>query len=1735
MQNCCLLNAQLEEGKRFVNNSDVFGTRNFIENKGQFTNPVGKEKILFVYDHLGEKISFTSKGLIYEFVKPPVQKKINPSEQEEEEEEEKEEKPLVKAHVLMNWLDANATVEVNSSDKQSHYFTYGYKEHNSSVFKKITYKNIYNNIDIEYSIPSDKTHGIKYNIILHPGAKVQDIRMNYSGAIKNMSILETGDLLVKTRLENIMERAPVSFYEDKTPVVSSYVLNKNIVSFSVATLPDDSRDLIIDPWITAITTLSNNNYGYDVDYDVNGNTFIYGGNVAGSARCKVAMYNSTGTLIWTFSGLLVSPAPVWNSGSTWSSNFKVHKLSGKSYVARNQGLPNVIRLDASGNYDNFIGPTTGNILEVWNMEINCNGDLIIYGGGATSGEIINTNTGVISLLTGFNPTVVNCCQDILSNAIDDAGNIFVYYSGHVALNNSLAQISPTFTNTIWLAPSGFNTFTYLQSKNFYVGASAGAAVAFNALAVNGNYLYYYDGSNLAAYNKTNGTLQGSVTIPGLSAKAQGGIAVDDCNHVYIGGNGSVLSYSFSGTTFSVLPSISLGSTLTNQYVYDVQLDRSSKVLHVTGSGFVGTYSAVSSLTCNSNYCTCMLPLITLNTASATCPNIGASTVNIVGIPGPYTYSWMPTSQTGSIATGLSPGTHTVAITSLSCNTSYTAETTFTAATTISLVISSTSITCANLGSATVVPFGILPPYTYTWMPTAQNSSVATGLSPGNYTVSVFSGGCNFNYTTTTYFNPLVPLTGNFSNSDSVFCFGAATGTGNITGIAGGSGSEFYFWGNGLNTYTTAYTNSLTAGIWSVSATDVLTGCKIFQTFYVWEPPPLVLQLTSNTPTNCVGTTIVLTGTNSGGTPFSSGSAYSYTWSGGPVADTHTVSETVGGVHVYTLSSSDANNCLTSGSISVDFIPNPILSVSNASICPLETATLTAGGASSYTWNSTFVGANFSASPLTNQQYTVIGTALSCTASATASVILKQVPLPFIQSNSPRCNGDNLTLFGFGGVSYNWFGPTNYTSVSQSNSIGQVALVNAGVYNLTVTAANNCSASTSATVVVNPTPTLSAAGSTVCTSQTLSLSAGAITGSSYQWSGPQNYNSTLQNPFMVNPSTNRTGNYIVKVTSADGCTNTAIAHASVVSPPLLNISLSSGSLCTHAFNGSPNSITLTSSGASTYTLITPSHISNSNPAGPSTTLSSIAPFMPGVTTLTLEGSNGICTSTTSSSFTVHQNPTVTVSSGSPAICANQSFTYTNTGATNYFWGPNVSGLSILNQGQQVVASPSVSSVYSVYGSSIGCNSETQNSTITVNALPIFSINPATPTICLAGKITLEALGTADTYMWYPYVGLNNVVGSTVTASPSTEQTYTVIGSLNSCTASAVITVSVFSLPIPTITVVKDKVCVNETITLQGAGGEGYSWFSPLGELAKNSLNNGQNVSFLAYSSGFNGTYSLLVTDKNGCKALTTTSIVVYGLPASNIQRVGSGPCVPFTSYFNWGSSSDSSSTIDIRWRLDTSTFYGKKFSFPFTKPGNYIITGFFTDTVTSCSNTGTLMVSAHQQPKADFEYNPEHPVEDVHEVIFTNTSEGELQQKWNWYFINNNGLKSEKETCFYTFKEAGIYPVALVVSDVWGCSDTVVKNITIDEDFNLFVPNAFTPNDDNLNDIFLPVMRGVKLYELSIFDRWGELMFVTTDPQHGWNGYYKGQICQSTVYTWKISLSTKSGQMKQLNGHITISR
>jgi gliding motility-associated-like protein len=1035
-------------------------------------------------------------------------------------------------------------------------------------------------------------------------------------------------------------------------------------------------------------------------------------------------------------------------------------------------------------------------------------------------------------------------------------------------------------------------------------------------------------------------------------------------------------------------------------------------------------------------------------------------------------------------------------------------------------LTTSAITCSALGSATANTLGSAGPFTFTWLPASQTGSAVSGMSPGNHTV-VVSTSVGVTFTMSAYFAPLVPLSGTLSTISALSCNGA-TGSGSIN-LSGGSGSQTYLWTNGTNSLAVANPTTLGAGNWSVTVTDAITACKVFSVFTISQPPAMTLNISAGSSSVCLGGSVAITATNSGGTP-----GYSFQWTNGPPSSTNSVSESQPGIYIYTLTSTDNNSCAVSNTVAVDFVPNPLLTVTHSSICPLQTGTVSVSGASSYTWSNSSNSSSLSDNPLSTTVYTVIGEALSCTSIATASIILKPVPLPLIGSNAPVCNNSQLLLFSGGGTGYSWSGPSSFSSFSQNPVISPAALTHAGVYNVTVTAVNGCTASAQGTVVINPTPTLSAGGSTVCTNGTLTLSGGSLPGSSFAWSGPNNFVSSLQNPVITNPSLFSGGTYTLKVTSSIGCTNIAVANASVVSPPVLSAPLSSNSLCAQAFNGSPNSITLTANGANTYTLYTPNTISSTSPGGnPPYSLSTLPPYQPGVTvaTATLFGSNGVCTSSFTASFSIIPNPTIGVTSNTPQICAGQTFTYTNSGASSYTWTNSTPNTTLYSNGGTAVSNPSIHSVFSVYGASLGCNSALVTNSISVNPLPTVSVTPQSSSVCKGSSVKLTAGGTADSFTWSPFSGLDHATGSQVNARPLNTITYTLTGSALGCTSSAVANVSVLALPTPTATFLKPRVCVNETVTMMAEGGMLYDWLSPTGGFYQ-----GNNIT-LSIAASDAGTYTLTATDKNGCKGSTTTELLIDPLPSGSLGGTNMQGCVPFCSDFNF----IAQKSVASKWQIASESYSGRTFSHCFTSPGIYTLTAFLQDSSTSCRSELSFYVEAFEKPFADFSWQPEEPVEGMDDVLLLNSSQGKDLIKWSWFFANDKNFKPTSENTSYSFKDAGKYPIAMIVKNTWGCEDSVVKVIEVLPDFNIYVPNAFTPNGDIRNETFLPITRGVKNYSFSIFNRWGELLFHTTDIHQGWDGTYKGVRCKEDAYNYVIKVTGLQSQSKEMKGSVMLLR
>ena len=182
------------------------------------------------------------------------------------------------------------------------------------------------------------------------------------------------------------------------------------------------------------------------------------------------------------------------------------------------------------------------------------------------------------------------------------------------------------------------------------------------------------------------------------------------------------------------------------------------------------------------------------------------------------------------------------------------------------------------------------------------------------------------------------------------------------------------------------------------------------------------------------------------------------------------------------------------------------------------------------------------------------------------------------------------------------------------------------------------------------------------------------------------------------------------------------------------------------------------------------------------------------------------------------------------------------------------------------------------------------------------------------------------------------------------------------------------------------------------------------------------------------------------------------------------------------------------------------------------------------------MTAYPIPVADFNYDPIKPLASVDEVSFTDASYSGNIVSWNWYFMNTAQYTSTQQNPNFMYADAGEYMIALVIKNDKGCTDTIMKSITVGEDFGIYMPNSFTPNGDGLNDVFYGKGFGIKKMEMQIYDRWGEKVFTSTDLNEAWDGTHanKGvKTIQEGVYTWRIKLTNVFGKSKELTGHVTL--
>lgn len=482
-----------------------------------------------------------------------------------------------------------------------------------------------------------------------------------------------------------------------------------------------------------------------------------------------------------------------------------------------------------------------------------------------------------------------------------------------------------------------------------------------------------------------------------------------------------------------------------------------------------------------------------------------------------------------------------------------------------------------------------------------------------------------------------------------------------------------------------------------------------------------------------------------------------------------------------------------------------------------------------------------------------------------------------------------------------------------------------------------------------------------------------------------------------------------------------------------------------------------------------------------------------------------------------------------ICAGSSTTLNATGGTSYVWSP-ATGLSNPNIANPV-ATPTATTTYTVSATMGGC-SGTDQVIITVNSLPTANAG-SDVTICNGNSTTLAATG-GTSYAWSPGTGLSATNISNPVASPSSSTTYSVTVSDNAgCTATDDVLVTVTTLP--NVNAGNDvSICEGASTNLSATGGTSYVWSPATGLSAA-------NISNPVATPTATTTYSVTITDINGCSGTDEVVVTVNPNPTINFTAdplSGCSPlnvdfistCTPNIENYNWSFGDPSSGSANTSDAANPSHL--------FVPSGLYDIT-LTVATTDGCTGTFTIndMISVAPKPVADFTPVPTSTTIDNPVINFIDNSINATT--WFWDFgdpgspDNNSGTQSPS----HTYGNEGTYIIWLIVQSQGGCTDSIAKEIIINNDYTFYAPNSFTPDGDGLNDTFIPtgVHFDMDNFEMYIFDRWGEEIYKTMDLSKPWDGKVKKTALKAPigVYVWMVIMVDNVGKSHIIYGRVSI--
>ena len=898
------------------------------------------------------------------------------------------------------------------------------------------------------------------------------------------------------------------------------------------------------------------------------------------------------------------------------------------------------------------------------------------------------------------------------------------------------------------------------------------------------------------------------------------------------------------------------------------------------------------------------------------------------------------------------------------------------------------------------------------------------------------------------------------------------------------------------------------------------------------------------------------------------SATSYVWDFGDGSATFTAISPVHlyslpGIHTVTLTAFNANGC--SDIYQVQIIVNscsPANIISSGSVCqdvPLQISySGSAGASATFNWNfaSGTVVSGSGRGPYmirwnTPGNYNILLTVNDvggCVSVATAiPVTVNPSPVAAVSATAVLCTGENdiVTFTGstLAGAVFTW----NFGNATVVTGAGQGPYTlkwnNPGndLIHLLVTQ-NGCIDTADFPITINAIPnSLFTVPPSVCSGIPVAITytGSALSSAGYNWNfnGGTVLSGSGQGPYRV--SWNTPGLYTVSLTvTQNGCvspvTNNPITiNANPAAAILSATSFCVGDLDSVRFNGTANA------GATYSWNFSNAIIQSGNGPGPYAIHWNVAGSDSIHLTVTQNGCSGVAVFP----VLIYQVPT-SLFSVPPTVCIKHPVTITYNGSAtvtaNYTW--NFDGGVILSGSGRgpysVVWNTAGTPNVTLIVTENGCSSILTNHSFIVAGIPPADAG-SDQTTCGGGSVQIGTIAQPGlAYQWSPSTGLTDTTSSLTTlvtdniSNTILVRTY-IVTSVNIYGCKYQDTVGVSIKPTPVINFSSPAPqCFKGNSFQFSAGGNllphtQYNW--SFGSWSNPLISNQQNPAAVSYSSP--GIFPVsLNAETDGCPAVPVAHpVVVYISPVPDFRPSVYDGCEPlevrFTNlssgngnYYNWNFSDDPDNNNETPVHV-------------FMHSGIYTVALIATTTDGCAEDTFfTNLITVHPVPTAGFESTPS--VTPIWEPVidFDNHSSGAVQYAWDF----GDGSGSFIRDPAHTYKDTGTYEVTLFITSQFGCRDTIKGLVRIEFEFTFYIPNAFTPNGDGVNDFFRGYGTYFKTYEMKIFNRWGVIIYSTNDYNKPWDGRVK-DVVENDVYVYKIIVTDLKNKVHDYIGHVTLVR